>query len=202
MYSSKDAHTCSKNYLVWDYQRGEVICTKCGMVVEERLLIETSSKKEKIRDNIKMYNQFISNYNNIIRNKNIKYNKFKKILNKLRKINSLTKKTQGNLIKIDEESFEQYVRTGSSVLVIKKTSKQLEQIFSDPEIKSIVERKIKKNPRLNSRTFRSKVAIALIIKEMEAGKTKLSLKDLREIAVKTGTSVSHVKRLYYMVKNR
>ena len=185
------SHRCGPENIVWDYKKGEVICSKCGTIIDR--IYSLDNVNSGTSDETRYSFVYKEKYYRWIKNKEKSYKKFKIILNKINKIKSKT-----NKIEINNDSFEYYIKTGKQIFILKNKNEN-NKIFNDEEILEIIEKFIKKDPILNSRTRRAKVAAALIIKSLTVnGKSnkKLANKVLKEISQKTGTSISQVRRLY------
>jgi transcription initiation factor TFIIIB Brf1 subunit/transcription initiation factor TFIIB len=171
--------------LVWDYRTGDIVCSKCGAVIDRIFVMERDVQREE-------------GFSREIRKRQPKTPKSYKLFIKLYgRINKGRKD-----IYIDKSRFVDVMRGGKHVRVYDSprndASKRI--VERDPIVRDILESVVRRNPRLASRTERGKVAAALLIKMLFIDKKKVSSKLFREAANESGVSVGHVKRIYKEVK--
>jgi transcription initiation factor TFIIIB Brf1 subunit/transcription initiation factor TFIIB len=171
--------------LVWDYRTGDVVCSRCGAVIDRIFVMERDIQRDEavsrearrgLPKTPKSYKMFVKMYDRISKGrKNIYINntRFADVMN------------GGKQVRVYDSP-----RNNAS----KKT------VEEDPLVRDILEKVVRRNPRLASRTERGKVAAALLIKMLLIEKEKASSKLFREVASKSGASVGHIKRIYREVK--
>ncbi len=169
---------CGSQNLVWDYQRGEVVCTCCGTVVE-RIYVNASIHSEHYVE-IQQRNSRINGLVPKLRKATKDY---------LRILESIRNKKD---VVIDVNAFWEYQKTGRRVKLLKK--KFSTELVNDSAIRIAMD-VLKKYPKLSARTDRAKIAIAVLAISLVKG-TKLNTSLLTK---KVGLSKVHVKRLEKLV---
>jgi len=167
---------CGSTNIIWDEERGEIVCMDCGSVID-RIYVS--------RDDYRVDDFKPSSPKGSVRlSRTTK--EFLKLLDKVK----TSKKLKGKAV-IDSAKFFDYV-TGrrGKVKIIKLRTPYLRNLEKDEDI-SIVLKLIGKFPRLNSRTDRAKIALAMLtISLVKGGNISVS-----EISRVTGLSRMHVRRL-------
>ena len=201
-------HKCGAENLVWDFHRGEIICIKCGTVVERIIEYENSSINSSIREGSHpMYTSYnpgvmtkptkYVDVSSWIKSRERTYKKFRKLLANIKHMGSSKNKNY----RINEKAFLYYLKTGKRIKVLEDADSGEKSVKLSNDVKAVLESFVKNDPKLNSRTYRAKLAIALILSELvNKRKSKLTLEELRTISANSGTSLSHVKRMYYFIK--
>ncbi len=171
--------------LVWDYSRGDVVCSVCGAVVDR---IYTAPQTKVIEENLSVKP---NSRNRLPRS----YKLFVKISRRI-------KNSKKELI-IDSKKFQSVVRNGEkpvNLLYSRRDDPSQITVEKDPVIREILEKTIRKNPRLASRTLRGKVAAALLVKYLFLENRKPDPTLFREVANMSGSSLVHVRRIYALVR--
>jgi len=168
---------CGSTNVVWDEERGEVVCMDCGSVID-RIYVLRKDYEE--RSPIRSY-QVRGNVGVSRATK-----EFMKLLDNVKH----NKKLRGRAI-IDSNSFFNYINGKiGRVKIIRLSTPYLLSIRRNQEVSQVL-KLINKYPRLNSRTERAKIALALIaisfIKERQVS--------VSEVSRVTGLSRMHVRRL-------
>ncbi len=166
---------CGNVNLVWDYVRGEVVCPKCGTVVDNIYVDDRPTRTDLIYKPVKGKEIGLSKVTR----------EYLTLLDGIKKNRRLSGKGF-----IDAKSFMEYVegRRGKvGIIKVRLPSKSLKRNAALAKVLRI----IRKYPRLNSRTERAKYALGLIAIHAV---TKNSL-SVEEISRATGLSGMHVRRL-------
>ena len=171
---------CRSSTLIWDYERGEVICPNCGSVIERIYVSSTyfdlndegdaekSLRSEpKLKPITKLYLKFIHR-------------------------SSILRKSK---VKVNKEALLRYLEgKGPHVKIFKKP-------FNENKLRDEVINKIinimNKYPRLKSRTDRAKLALALIAVRIASGENINNV--VTTIRKDTALSLTHIKRLMKLV---
>ncbi len=159
--------------LVWDFERGEVVCTSCGYVVEQIYVNDVRHAAETIRHETKGY---------------ITLSKETKKFLELMKYVKVSKKE----LYIDWDSFREYVRTGKRVRVLKLRVRPIPENLR--EVIEPVMKVIERYPRLSSRTVRGKVAASLLALYL-ALDTRPSLVTVARLAGVSRTQLARIMKL-------
>lgn len=133
---------CGSLNIVWDFERGEVVCASCGYVVEQ---IYVSGE---VRHASEVTHRTSKGYVTLSR-------ETKEFL-RLMKYVKLSEKE----LYIDWDSFRKYVRSGRRVRVLKLRVRPIPGNLR--EVVDPVMKVIEEYPRLTSRTVRGKVAASLL----------------------------------------
>lgn len=164
---------CGSPNLVWDFERGEVVCTSCGYVVEQIYVSETRYVSETVRSDAKGYMTLSR--------------ETKKFLELMKYV-----KVSRKELYIDWDSFRQYVRTGRRVRVLKLRVRPIPKNLReavDPVMKVI-----EKYPRLSSRTVRGKLAASLLALYLALG-TRPNLVAIARLAGVSRTQLARIMKL-------
>ena len=167
---------CGSTNVIWDEERGEVVCMDCGSVIDRIYVLREDFRVEDSRPSRSRGSVRLS--------KTTK--EFLKLLDRVKS----SKKLKGKAV-IDTTNFFDYVngRRGR-VKIIKLSTPYLRNLEKDKDI-SVVLELISKFPRLKSRTDRAKVALAMLtISLVKGGSINVS-----EVSRVTGLSRMHVRRL-------
>ncbi len=167
---------CGSHNLVWDFERGEVVCTACGYVVEQ---IYVSNEVRHIPENIRHGTRG-----------------YVTLSKETRKFLELVKhvKVSRKELYIDWDSFREYVRTGKRIRVLKLRVRPIPKSLR--EVVEPVMKIIEMYPRLSSRTVRGKVAASLIALYLALG----ARPSLVTIARLVGVSRTQLARIMKLVK--
>ncbi len=183
---------CGLGPIVWDWSRGDVICSSCGVVIDRiydeshETISKRNSKDEgegKGPGGIRM--RIIREKENLLRRKYIK---------SIRRIDvyaSIVVKRKG--IIVNEEAFKEYLmglRPRVRILAHEKDYELKKVLNENPALQRMF-RLIDKVPKLSSRTFRGKFAAAYILHEL----ARDAVPDIDTIAKITGLSSVHVRRI-------
>ena len=174
---------CGSKELIWDYSSGYIICSDCGSVLdriyEQTLLrlnegLEDSVVSSSIKGNVKL-KPITIRYLELL----------EKVKNKKRRLS------------IDSKAFLEYAE-GKRPLVKVLTRNYNREVLLREDVRKVINL-MKKYPRLNSRTDRAKIAIALIAIRM-ANKEAINSAILKGIIHDTSLSKAHIRRLIKLVR--
>ncbi|MCD6428213.1 MAG: TFIIB-type zinc ribbon-containing protein [Desulfurococcales archaeon] len=169
---------CGSSDLIWDYQRGEVVCTQCASVID-RIYVSTIQRSDNDAE---------------VKQKNLRVGepvpKLKKATKDYLKIlESIRDKSD---VVIDVNAFWEYQKTGRRVKLLKKRLSP--DLLNDCAVRVAMDI-LRKYPKLSARTDRAKIAIALLAISLVKG-TRLNMASLTK---KVGLSKVHIKRLEKLV---
>jgi len=167
---------CYSTNIIWDYERGYVVCGDCGTVLDVIYYYSINTSQEdgkqirklKSIHHIQSMSKYTSTY--------------------LR----LTKVASRHGLIVDNEVFMRYI-SGSTPLVkvFKKPNVDISRFMDNEPIKLVLDL-MKNYPKLTSRTDRAKVALAKIALDIVMNKN-LNVKKLSD---ELGISEVHIRRLY------
>ncbi len=170
---------CHSTNVVWDYERGCVVCGDCGTVIDVIYQFHTPFNQ---RGN----HEFRSS-------KKVRQNPS---LNKhTRMYLKLVRKASEHGLVVDNDVFKRYSSGHSQLVkVFKKPNVDLNRLTSGEHVKLVLD-VMRKYPRLVSRTDRAKVALAKIALSMlsEDGL------DVRKLSSELSISEVHLRRLQKIV---
>ncbi|MCD6278370.1 MAG: hypothetical protein J7J11_01675 [Desulfurococcales archaeon] len=172
---------CGSSNLVWDYQRGEVVCTTCATVIDK---IYIAVKPRYNADTDSGYSHLYSNYSMPKLKKETK--------NYLKILEDIGGKKRKDMT-IDTGAFWEYMRTGRRVKLLKR---RVNMKYSSDTTVQVAMDILKKYPKLTSRTDRAKLVIALLALALIKG-VKL---DTSLISKEVGLSKVHIKRLEKLIR--
>jgi len=183
---------CGAEALVWDYEHGYIVCSNCGVVIEQMFeehyfalsqgaRIPVGMELCSVRKGLEKKRRFAREL--ILREK-VKF---------LRKYEELRSRARKDVI-IDINA----MMNGGRVFVHVKENEIRQKVLQDQEVRSILENIVNRDPVLSSRTFRGKVALALIIKNIRNGGDPC----IEEICKLTGISKTHARRLLALLRKR
>ncbi|MEM1982334.1 MAG: TFIIB-type zinc ribbon-containing protein [Sulfolobales archaeon] len=164
---------------MWDYERGYIICSDCGTVLDTIYYFHLSNnprEEQLIRNSKKV------NYNPSISKHTKTYLK-------------LIRKALEYGLEVDNEVFAKYSLGHSPLVkVFKKPEVNLNKLISDESVKMVLD-VMKKYPKLASRTDRAKIALAKIALSM-VSENEL---DIKKLSHELRISEVHMRRLYRVV---
>lgn len=175
---------CGSPEVVWDYERGDIICTTCGTVIERIYVMNPSSSMNEDFETLKDIKSF---------DRMPKLSRTTKEYLKLLKELKHSKRLSGKA-RIDTARFMNYVKLGDNRVKVIKVDVADTTLMNDAKVNKVL-RIMKKYPRLFSRTDRAKVALALIAISLL---TKEYLQ-ITKISKSTGLSRMHIRRLLKIV---
>ncbi|MCD6323996.1 MAG: TFIIB-type zinc ribbon-containing protein [Desulfurococcales archaeon] len=170
---------CGSRKLVWDYERGEIICPVCGTVVDRIYINELPQQpgegaavtKGKEPRPSRITREYLSILEEIKRNKRLARKGF-----------------------IDTKSFMEYMSGRRGKVGIIKVKMPSSALRHDVRLDKVLE-VIRRFPRLNSRTERARYALGLIALQVVTRGTL----SVDEVSKATGLSHMHVRRLAKIV---
>jgi hypothetical protein len=167
---------CGSPNLVWDFERGEIVCASCGYVVD-RIYVSNDVRHEPVT-----VHRGAKGY--------------VPLRKETRKFLELVKyvKTSRKELYIDWDSFRDYIRTGKRVRVLKLRVKPIPANLK--EIIDPVMKVIEGYPRLSSRTVRGKAAASLLALYLSLGVRP----NLVAIARLVGVSRTQLARIINLIK--
>lgn len=159
---------------MWDFERGEVVCTSCGYVVEQ-IYVSSEARyvSETVRHGAKGYITL-----------SVETRKFLELM----KYVKISRKE----LYIDWDSFREYVRAGRRVRVLRLRVRPIPENLReavDPVMKII-----EKYPRLSSRTVRGKIAASLLALYLALG-TRPNLVTIARLAGVSRTQLARIMKL-------
>lgn len=168
---------CGSQNLVWDFERGEVVCASCGYVIEP---IYVSNEFRQVHEGSR---RVVKGYVTLTK-------ETRKFLELMKYV-----KSSGKELYIDWDSFREYVRTGKRVRVLKLRVRPVPENLKD--VVEPVMKIIDRYPRLSSRTVRGKVAASLLALYLALG-TRPSLTALSRLVGVSRTQLARIMRLIRM----
>jgi len=178
---------CGSDELIWDYAHGYIVCSNCGLVIE-RIIVE-----DKVRIDVAEENTKTRVVDAIRKSREVAIGMRFRMMKKLvREYEKIVRSVKPGVI-IDVAALERKLLSGEKVRILRHRADEvlMQMVSNDSELRLIL-RVIDRDPILGSRTFRGKVAIALIVKKLVKGENL----DLNEIAKVTSISKTHARRLY------
>ncbi len=173
---------CGCKELMWDFQRGDVICTNCGLVLDKILVLGSNTSNQ--------VNEVLNN-NSKGQSKPVRLSRITiEYLKLLRK----TKSMRGN-VKVRIRSVEDIESSRIRQVKIFYREFNKDKLRDNRVVK--IMRIMDKYPRLKSRTDRAKLAIALIALHLITKANRLSYTSIQN---DTGLSRVHIRRLINEVK--
>jgi len=175
---------CGSSRVVWDYEKGEVICVCCASVIDRIYYDASNTLSEELMERSLRSNSY-GGYKNYPRLKSITltYLKF------LRKV------SRHKGVIVDNRAFLDYL-SGKRPNV-----KILKREFNEGKLRDELINKvinvINKYPRLKSRTDRAKLALALIALSIAKGDSVHNV--ISKVREDAKLSTTHVKRLIRLV---
>ena len=166
---------------MWDYERGDIVCPKCGTVVE-RIYVPPITGREEDRELLKSFRRPQPKLSRLSR-------EYLRILHEIKSNKRLSSRAY-----IDSAKLMDFVKASSNRVKVIRVDLPKPELLKDPKIKAVL-KIVAKYPSLHSRTDRAKVAIALIIYSLiEKGRVNVG-----EVSRSTGLSRMHVRRLIRLV---
>jgi len=172
---------CDSPNVVWDYEKGEIICEDCASVVE-KIYVSSIDRNYCITE---------------IENEKVRIHEFMPRLSKMtREYLKILKDVGGkDSIVIDINAFLEYQKTGRRVKVLRRrASPNVDLLLKDTTIRTTMSI-LQKYPRLSARTDRAKVAIALLALSLIKG----AQDDISSLTKETGLSKVHIRRLEKLI---
>ena len=160
---------------------------RCGLV------IETIYDSMLIKNDASRYKDGLAAYRKFVYSKEKSYHKFIELKRRIG--------DRGDLY-IDSVAFQEYVsrkdRRGLKLLSSSRNNKAWEALRENSELREVLEKIVVKHPILASRTMRGRIAAAYVILMLLKGLRPSP----REIAEKTGVSMTQAKRLIHLVEKK
>jgi uncharacterized Zn finger protein (UPF0148 family) len=169
---------CGSRNLVWDYSRGEVICADCGSVIDRIYVADNAmtATLEEVKDTRRYRGTpHISRATK----------EYLRLLKRIKGSRRLSKRAV-----IDPKNFMEYIDGRRGRVKTVKVGITDTHLLTDTHVSKVL-KIINKYPRLNSRTDRAKIALALIAIGM-ATKSRL---EIRSLSRATSLSEMHIRRL-------
>jgi len=185
---------CNSTDLIWDYERGYLVCTSCGSVISQLFadLFMPYPQSNAYTEPQGMYSIRES-----LREKDrrIYARKLSKISKEVYLYEKYSKKARKNV----EVNIRALLEGTKEKIYRHRNDSMLTRLMEDDsELKRIIKEIVEKDPVFSSRTYRGKVAIAMMLKYLVRGEEP----NLEEIVKKTSISRTHAKRLYNLVLTR
>jgi transcription initiation factor TFIIIB Brf1 subunit/transcription initiation factor TFIIB len=185
---------CGSLNVVYDYIRGYIVCANCGTVIEDIFPEQLIGVPPKVEEE-----EISRNVRGALRSRSAKYNlrKLLKYEEEVKVYESYAKRCRRN-VRVDVEALKTRLSGGKARVFVHVYDANLKELVEkDSIVKSLLEI-IEGDPILSSRTFRGKVALALLLKELLINGEA----DTEEIAKVTGVSKVHMQRLTNILKIR
>ena len=183
---------CGSENIIWDYIKGCSVCTSCGLVIDQ--LYEEFLWYAKAEDEHRYYNYMSVREALYEKRKRVYAQSMRKKMHMISLYERYAKRARKN-VTVDLES----LRRGTGRIYRHVKEPELESLLDrDEELRRILENIIERDPVLSSRTFRGKVALALMIKAIMHG----SHPNIEDISSITGVSRTHARRLWSTLKKR
>ncbi len=178
--------------LIWDHQRGDIVCSECGTVIDRIYIMDKTIGIEDSGVECSRGSRKLVNVRGTPRSYSMYMRMYRMIRNSSRDL------------MINEQRFNALVRgeIGQvNILTSPGSIMSSKLVDSDEELRGILDNIVSRIPRLASRTYKGKVTAALLIKLIYREKRDPGYKVFREVASKTGTSIGHVKRIYRVLRS-
>jgi len=176
---------CGSDSVEWRYDRGEVVCGSCGLVLGPVYHLDRLDSDD--RQPRCPY----SKYARFVRAKERSFELFAELRKRAG--------GRGDLY-VDAVAFQRYLSTrdrgGVRLLASVRSKKALELLGRNAELEEVVERIVMKEPLLASRTVRGKAAAAYVIWSLSKGRVPRA----REVSEKTGVSLTQARRIIRLVQ--
>jgi hypothetical protein len=169
MVSDLKCPHCGQQDIIWDYARGDIVCTYCGTVVD-KIYVNMIKKEEP-------FNQA----------KDVSQPGLKK---ETREFFKLLSRIKGKNLEIDTRAFEAFIKGKRPAVKMFVRSGFKSRVDVDNDVR-VALRIICKYPRLASRTDRAKLAIATVAVYL----ARDSRVEISKIAKEYGLSRIHMRRL-------
>lgn len=171
----------STNGLVWDVNRGTVVCSVCGTVLDS-IYVGCSAPEHEYED-----------HSNEVGKCSSKGAKAKKLSEaSLKYLEILREIKYRPMLYIDSHSFNRYLVLGKRVKVVRR-----KEDLPKNEVLDVIISLMSKYPKLCSRTDRAKYAIATIAYTLV---TKREV-DTSKLSKELGISKTHIRRLMKVINN-
>jgi len=184
---------CGSDNLIWDYTRGDIICTSCGTIIspiyEYRTIYFKSLDEERHRATGLKAKQ-LRFHERLLKNK------YNESLQRLQLYNSML--TSKKNIVVNELAFQEYLvgqRPRVKILMHERDPELKRFIDENPRLSKLL-KVIENIPKLGSRTLRGKVAAAYTMYIMLQGMNP----DPTEVSKIAGISTVHAKRIIAEVR--
>lgn len=186
---------CNSQDVAFDFEKGYTVCRNCGTVIEsifiEQFIGVASSdeweySKPTTREalNLKRSSQYAS--------------KLRRLNKEIRLYEKYLSRARNNDIRVDLHALRTVLAGGKARVYRHVSDQNLEKIVEGDHLLKRILEIIDEDPILSSRTFRSKVAIALILKNI----ILYGEADINKIAKEASISRIHMHRLVATLKNR
>ncbi len=183
---------CGAESLVWDYERGYIVCQSCGAVVEQLFEehcfakpMSTNSGSEAGIHSVRMGLEKKKRY--------LRERALKEKSSFLKRYEELSSRARKNVV----VNVNALINGGRIFVHVKE--RELHQLLSeDHELREVLEKVVESDPVLSSRTFRGKVALAMMIKNFRTKGTPC----IDEVCKVTGISKTHARRLLALLRRR
>lgn len=177
---------CGSEDIAWSYERGEVTCARCGLVVDR--IYEPGDEAREARP----HGYSARSYAGFVRRRERTYRAFEKLRRRA---------GRGGLF-IEEGAFRAYLssRSRRMVRVLSSPRNRMaeEALRSRGDLREIIEGIVMRDPLLASRTLRGRAAAAYIIRAVLRGNKPSP----SEVSEATGVSLTQAKRLIALVRKR
>ena len=170
------------------------MCANCGTVIEDLFPEQLIGVPPKVEEE-----EISRNVRSALRSRSAKHNlrKLLKYEEEVEIYESYAKRCRRN-VRVDVEALKARLSGGKARVFVHVYDANLKELVEkDSIVKSLLEI-IENDPILSSRTFRGKVALALLLKELLINGEA----DTEEIAKVTGVSKVHMQRLVNILKIR
>ncbi|RLG78014.1 MAG: hypothetical protein DRO12_00425 [Thermoprotei archaeon] len=188
---------CASEHLVWDLSTGSVICASCGTVIDVIYDVSAPAYSTTLT---RAYNHSVVQA--------VLYGEKKRLMKK--RLSSLTLRTsiymklkerirKGRIV--NEKAFVELVqglRPHVHVVEHELDEQLRRRLSSDLSYLDKYLRIIDNDPILSSRTFRGKIALAMMLHHLDVHGTI----NLKNIAKELRMSITHLKRLEKLIKER
>ncbi len=176
---------CGSTELVWDSERGDVICVKCGSVVD-RIYVSTPSRRE---EDVPGFNPASCRADLSRARRCAHLSRLTKEY--LRVMEHIKSRKRLSDVVIDSSRLKEFVEgSGHRIKVLKRRPEVVSKAVGDKCVRLALN-VMASFPRLRSRTDRAKVALAMLALALAMGR-KVNVK---EVAEGSGLSTMHVRRL-------
>jgi transcription initiation factor TFIIIB Brf1 subunit/transcription initiation factor TFIIB len=184
---------CNSIDLVYDFEKGYVVCKECGTVIEtifvEQFLGVAQEYVNDVVKSVKNAMKFKRAYSYRL--------KLSEYVKEVNRYEDFVRRCRKN-VKVDLDAIKIVANGGKARVYRHVNDDGLKKLVKEDEIIGKILEVLEEDAILSSRTFRSKVALALLIKDLITHGEA----DIDEIAHKTSVSKVHMQRLVKVLKNR
>lgn len=190
---------CGSQEIVYDFIHGYMVCVECGTVIDTIFIEYYEANFDRMYYVYK--NEGLPSTRKGIEKKRIrsKLRDYSRMNLEIVVYEKYAKRSRKNVYVDINAALEKELKSNTKTRVYHhKDEDKVLSLAENPEIKTIIENIVNKDPILSSRTPRGKVALALIIRNIVEGVEP----DVNELCRLTSMSLVHVRRLISLINRR